>query len=262
MPPRIEASQAAQLESFARVVAARIPASGAASASIAGGCAAFLAPHITPSRAAGLGMNGPVSAEDVEALIRFYRDRDTEARILVSPYADPSLFEQLGERGFRLVDFDTVLVRRVDPADRFPDAPAGVAVRQAAIADAAAWVSTSLEGFAPPGQAPDLDHAPVFEASFHDPSLAFFLATASGLLAGTAGFHVHGTAAFFFADSTLPAFRGRGVQAALIAARLARARDAGCDLAFAATAPGSVSQRSYERAGFAPACSQALLVAP
>ncbi len=61
-------------------------------------------------------MNGPVSAEDVEALIRFYRDRGTEARILVSPYADPSLFEQLGERGFRLVDLDTVLVRRVDPA--------------------------------------------------------------------------------------------------------------------------------------------------
>lgn len=80
------------------------------------------------------------------------------------------------------------------------------------------------------------------------------------MLAGTAGLHVDAATAHFFADSTLPEHRGRGVQRALIAARLALARDAGCDLAFAATAAGSASQRSYERAGFAPACSQALLI--
>jgi GNAT superfamily N-acetyltransferase len=66
--------------------------------------------------------------------------------------------------------------------------------------------------------------------------------------------------AAWLAASTLPALRGRGVQGALIAARLAAARDAGCDLAFAGTAPGSASQRNFERCGFAPVYSQALLV--
>jgi GNAT superfamily N-acetyltransferase len=48
----------------------------------------------------------------------------------------------------------------------------------------------------------------------------------------------------------LPRFRGRGLQKALIGARLNRARELGCDIACASTAPGTASQRSYEACGF------------
>lgn len=50
--------------------------------------------------------------------------------------------------------------------------------------------------------------------------------------------------------STLPEFRNRGVQSALISVRLAAARDAGCDLAMSVTQPSSGSQRNLERQGF------------
>ncbi len=257
---RLEAAEAAHLEAIARTVAPRLPALGAAVVSIAGGRAAFVGPRISISRAAGLGMSGPVEAADVDALEAFYRSRATDARILVSPFAHESLFEHLGERGFRLVDLATLLVRRIDPAERFPDAPAPLAVRVAGPEDAGAWVRTSLAGFAPPGEEPALDRAPAFEAGFHVPGASFLAATVAGVVAGGGAVHCHAGVAQLFAASTLPAFRGRGVQGALIQARLAIARDAGCDLAFVGTAAGSASQRNFERGGFAPVYSQALLV--
>ncbi len=257
---RFERSQAARLEAFARVVGERLPSIGAAGLPIAGGFALFLAPHISTSRAMGLGMSGPVQAADVEALERFYRDRETEARILVCPFADESLLEHLGDRGFRLAELDTVLYRRIGRADRTPAPHPGIEVHRVSPDGAAAWVRTSLTGFAPPGEEPSLGLSPIYEAGFHEPSFIYLAATASGELAGTAALQIHDATAHFFADSTVPEHRGRGVQTTLIAARLALARDAGCDLAFAETAPGSSSQRSYERAGFVVAYSVARMV--
>jgi GNAT superfamily N-acetyltransferase len=121
-------------------------------------------------------------------------------------------------------------------------------------------VHTSLAGFAPPGQAPAFERAPFFEAAFHNPGVVYFTATVDGIAAGGGALQIHGSTAYFFAASTLPAFRGRGVQGALIAARLGCAGEAGCDLAYTITIAGSASQRNFERAGFAPAYSQALLV--
>jgi GNAT superfamily N-acetyltransferase len=265
---RLEASSVALARGFVAAAAARFPERGAGVVAIAGGVAAFVAPGLPPSRAAGLGMSGPVTGADVDALVDFYRGRDAAARIFVSPFADASLFARLAERGFGLVSLDTVLVRRLDPSERFageagaPPLPAGVAVRPASPADAAAWVRTSLEGFAGPGQPAALDRAPIFEAAFDDPASVYFAGTVAGSAAGGGALHLHGPTAYLFAASTVPAFRGRGVQGAIIAARLARARDAGCDLAFSSTAAGSASQRNFERAGFTPACSQALLAKP
>lgn len=268
MPPRVdralalrvEAAHAAQLEDFARAVAEHGPRSEAGFASVAGGSAVFVVPRNLVSRAAGLGLAGPVEASDVEAVERFYRGRDDEARIVVSPFADPSLHAHLGERGFRLADLDVVLVRGLGPDEPLPEPDPSVDVRRAGVDDAAAWVRASRAGFTPPGEAPDLEHAPIFEATFHAPSLTFLTACVAGRVAGTAGLHVHGATAHLFADSTLPELRGRGVHAALIAARLALAREAGCDLAFAATAAGGGSQRNYARAGFTRAYVEALFV--
>jgi len=53
-----------------------------------------------------------------------------------------------------------------------------------------------------------------------------------------------------FGASTLPAFRNRGVQTALLKQRLARAAAENCDLAVCIAAPGSSSQRNVVRLGF------------
>jgi GNAT superfamily N-acetyltransferase len=76
------------------------------------------------------------------------------------------------------------------------------------------------------------------------------LATVDGERAGGAATNYHEGAAALCGDATLPRFRGRGVQTALIARRLRDAREAGCDLAIACVIPGSGSHRNYERLGF------------
>jgi hypothetical protein len=59
---------------------------------------------------------------------------------------------------------------------------------------------------------------------------------------------------------TLPAERRRGVQAALLQARLAAAAARGCDLAIITVQPGSVSQRNVQRHGFELLDTRAILV--
>ena len=72
----------------------------------------------------------------------------------------------------------------------------------------------------------------------------------NGEPAAAGALNMRGKLALLFADSTRESCRGQGLHLALIRARLMHAAGLGCDLATASTAPGSVSQRNYERAGF------------
>ena len=65
--------------------------------------------------------------------------------------------------------------------------------------------------------------------------------------------------AAFFGTATLPEYRGRGVQSALIAKRLHEAGLAGCEYAVVSTHPGSGSQRNMERRGFRVAYTKAVM---
>ena len=53
--------------------------------------------------------------------------------------------------------------------------------------------------------------------------------------------------------ATVPGFRGRGCQTALLARRIADAAAAGCDLVAGQATFGSTSQRNMERMGLRPA---------
>ena len=78
----------------------------------------------------------------------------------------------------------------------------------------------------------------------------FFLAEVDGVPAGGGMMSIHQGVASLGGTGTLREFRNRGVQRALLLARLAVAVENGCDLAMVATQPGSGSQRNVERQGF------------
>lgn len=260
---RVEAVEAAHLAKIVRAVGARLPALGATMMPVAGGVAAFFIPGISISRAVGLGMSGPVTAEDIESLVRFYHARGSEARLLASPFADVTLFERLGERGFRLAWIDTVLVRRLRADERFAEGPGDdLAITVARPEEAGPWVATSLANFGVEDDDDGRRRAAILEAGFETEGVQYLTARRGGEVAGSGGLHLHERTAFLFAASTAEAHRGRGVQAALIRARLDLAREAGCDMAFASTAAGSASQRNFERLGFLTAYSQALMIKP
>jgi GNAT superfamily N-acetyltransferase len=79
-------------------------------------------------------------------------------------------------------------------------------------------------------------------------------------VAGGGSLYLHDGVALLCGAATLPAHRRRGVQAALLQARLAHARAMGCELAVVTTQPGSKSQQNVQRAGFELIYSRAILV--
>ena len=71
-----------------------------------------------------------------------------------------------------------------------------------------------------------------------------FLARIDGRVVGGATLAIRGRIAGLFGASTLPEFRNRGVQTALLHARLRSAVEARCELAMSLAQPGSHSQRN------------------
>lgn len=258
---RIEGTDAFFLSQCYEAVRERLPDRVSACVEIGGGIAPFVGLRISLSRSVGLGMCGPVSEADLDALEGFYRRHGSDVDLGLSPYADPSLFASLGVRGFHLVELDTVLARRVDAAT--PDASTGnITVRRATPDEAAAWVDASLAGFSGTDANVPGEMSASFEAVFHVAGSHAFFALIDGVVAGTAGVYIRAKTANFFAASTLPHSRLRGVQTALLQARLQIAREAGCDLAFTRTLPGGPSQRNAERQGFHPVYSRARMIKP
>jgi len=87
-------------------------------------------------------------------------------------------------------------------------------------------------------------------ASLHSALGAYFLAEVDGQVAGGGVLVMHDGVASLGGASTLPGFRNRGAQTALLRARLAFAAQQGCEIAMVTTLPGSTSQRNVERQGF------------
>jgi len=223
---------------------------------IAGGWAVFAGAQSPLSQALGIGLHGPVRAAEVDAIESFFARRGAPVSFDVCPLADASLLERLGERGYRVTEFNTVLVKRLAGGE-IEFTPR---VRRATAGDADLWSYTVGRGFFDQMEltAAEMD---VGRAIFGMPeALCFLAANENGEPAGGAAAAVRHGLALLFADSTIAAYRRRGLQRELIAARLNEALARGCDLAAASTAPGSVSQRNYERMGFRVAYTKVTLV--
>lgn len=82
------------------------------------------------------------------------------------------------------------------------------------------------------------------------PGTHLFVADVDGRPAATAALSLVEGVAAFHGTATLPEFRGRGMQTALLAHRLNTAAQAGAKLASVFVTPGTGSERNVERAGF------------
>jgi GNAT superfamily N-acetyltransferase len=95
--------------------------------------------------------------------------------------------------------------------------------------------------------------------AFRHESMVRYLVHADGTAVGGGGVFVFNGVAGLVGTATVPDHRGRGVQHAVVARML---RDAAprADLAIATVAPGSQSQRTFERFGFRVIYTRAILV--
>jgi GNAT superfamily N-acetyltransferase len=227
--------------------------------SLADGFLIYCAPGSPLNRAVGLGMQYPLTNDTLKEVERFYSRRGEPARVDLCPLADASLIEGLRQAGYYLEMFDSVLFQYL-PAD-FENWPVAenIQVSQAAAGDAEQWLRLTAAGFCGKTE-PDAETLDIAGPNFHSANSACFLARLDGHLAGGAAMFAHQGGAEFGGDSTLPDYRRRGIQTALIKTRLAFAHQMGCDLAIALTEPGSPSQRSYAHAGFQLAYTRAIMI--
>jgi GNAT superfamily N-acetyltransferase len=226
---------------------------------LASGFLIYCAPGSPLNRAVGLGMDRPLAKGVLAEVEKFYTGRGAAARVDLCPLADPSLIEGLKQAGYCLEMFDSVLFQAL-PSDfeKWP-APARVQVSQAAPEEAGLWLRLTAAGFCEKEE-PDPATLDIVGPNFHSANAACFLARLDRQPAGGAAMFYHQGGAEFGGDSTLLEYRRKGIQAALIKARLAVAYHMGCDLAIALTEPGSASQRNYARAGFHLAYTRAIMV--
>jgi GNAT superfamily N-acetyltransferase len=238
----------AQAGAAATEALARLAPQSAAVERIAGGYALYAGAGSPVTQAVGLGLEGGVSPAEFARLEAFYRARNEAVRVEACPLADPTLFEHFGRAGYRATEFTNVMAMRL--ADGPPQgACSDVRVARAAPSQFDFWAATVTGGFSE-GRPAEGDLPELLKMFALAEGVECYLAFVNGEVAGGATLSVRNGVAGLFGASTLPAFRRRGVQAALLRARLARCREAGCGIAACLAHPASGSARNIERQGF------------
>jgi hypothetical protein len=262
----VEDAMAAERSAFADGMAALRPGSGAGWLPVAGGRAIFTGTGFFTNRVMAMGLRGPVSPTDVERVEAFYAERGVPSEIEIASMVDRSLIQVLNQCGYRLVRFRNIYAQALHPRDATSAGPVarppGVEIRTVDASTAAAWSTILLDGFGYTRDA-DRERVAVWNRMLCSlPGVTALVALIDGEPVGAASVMLLGSTAVLGGAATLPACRRRGVQRALIAARLAVAVHAGGTLAVITADPGSSSGRNAERSGFQLVCNHVVMRAP
>ncbi len=199
------------------------------------------------THALGIGMDGPVSTEEFDGMEEFFQSRGSASLIDLCPLADATVIEQVMSRGYRVIEFNNLMLRHLEAADATYKAPEPLGVALSADDRYAEWCRLVMRGFS--GVADMPDEAAEVLINLNTVGQSFF-GEIAGEPRGGAAMAIQGQIALLFGDSTLAEARGQGLQTALIRHRVAQAARAGCEWAVACVVPGTASHRNYERCGF------------
>ncbi|WP_223645991.1 GNAT family N-acetyltransferase [Corallococcus sp. EGB] len=254
---------------FERKQAASVAALATESAPLADGWMVFGAVGSYINKSCGYGFERGVTDAELDALVAFFASRGVEPKAELSPFAPPSLLKGLADRGFVLREFETVLYRPLrageDLSRMAQAAPAGLRVERVDPSDEAAvcqFVELSGSGFVPEGESmPEVFRDAGLKGA-RNPTTDSYVAWLEGVAVGAGSCEVSDGLTSLYGTSVLPAYRRRGVQQALIAARLQRGLEKGSDLATIMSAPGIPTERNAMRLGFQMAYSRVVLVKP
>ncbi|HEY0497935.1 MAG TPA: GNAT family N-acetyltransferase [Kutzneria sp.] len=233
---------------------------------IAGGAATFHEPGSPLNKVAGLGFAGVPTTDELAQVEKAFHGLDAPVQVELSNLADPAVGEFLTERGYRLAGYEHVLgLALAELAVTAP--PTGIEIRRCREDES----DTALDILIDALLAPDTEGAAAAEEfprealgnAIRDMEAAGaqrYLALIDGVAVGTSSMRIADGVAHFAGTATSAPYRRRGVQSALIAARLSEAKAAGCDLATVTTGPGTKSQQNLQRRGFDLLYTRALLL--
>lgn len=264
---RVEAAEARLTASIGDHFLVRRPDLHVVVQHIGSGVAVFAGPSSPMNKMIGVGFGVAPSDADLQTIEQAFAARNTALQAEVSALSDPGFVARLSARGYHLKGFENVHGRAITETDR-DRADATMEISRMRADESARWVEASiasfLDGDTEGAQADQLPPREALEGPLTDvmdvPGFRRYCAWIEGHLVGTATLRIDQGLAQFCGAATLPGWRRRGVQTALLRRRLADAAAAGCDLAVMTTSPGTKSQENGLKQGFALLYVRALMV--
>jgi len=215
---------------------------------VAGVFAVFDGADSPVTQSFGLGVVEPLSLTSLQGVERFFFDRGVAAVHEVSPHAGVAAFDLLCSRNYRPIEISNVLYRGVEKIGAEENDSLRVRVIGPEESHLFAAVSARGWGQEHPELLDFLSQIGLIATARHGGPC--FIGETDGVPGAAGVLCIHDGVALFGGSATVPELRRRGLQAALLRARMRYAFEQGCDLAMMVAAPGSDSQRNAERNGF------------
>ncbi|KAB8138152.1 GNAT family N-acetyltransferase [Gracilibacillus oryzae] len=193
----------------------------------------------------------------LKQIIEFYKQKDIPVRFELTPAnTSPELFTSLHQSGYYQVDFHTSLYKEIDNEMEKGD-NSTISIQELREQEFDIFADVYTQGF----------HMPAFlknsiaqnnQILYNSESWTFYLASINNEPAGIGVLFKQNNVANLAAAATLPAYRNKGIQSALIGMRIHQAFMENCKLITGQAKFGSVSQNNMERAGMRIAYTKAI----
>ena len=145
---RLERAEAAAAAKFVEARARAAPETQASWMECGGAYALYDGPQSPVTQTFGLGLFEAASEEILDKLESFFRERASSVWHEVSPLAGTATAELLHARGYKPMEFTSVLYRPLD-ATELPCAGDTINVRTVKGKDADVWAEVNAQGWAP-----------------------------------------------------------------------------------------------------------------
>ncbi|MCW5963438.1 MAG: hypothetical protein KIT83_05320 [Bryobacterales bacterium] len=246
--PALEAAAADVGRRFVDTLQRIAPEVGATCINVAGGAASYAGPDSPLTGVKGL--QPRFTHQNLAEIEDFFAKCGAPAVVLeLASWIPSPRVGDLVARGYQQVAEELVIVRDLElhPRSFTPSLPVE------SVSGSDTFAQVMIESFSLPHE----DKWRLLGEAFCQIAGTWPVAVVeNGCWMGAAHLMLSGEVATLGCDGTLPAFRGRGVQCALIQERLRLAAQAGARWAVAEVLPDSGSMRNYLRHGFEVVCSR------
>jgi GNAT superfamily N-acetyltransferase len=253
---RLEATSATASLDLVDAIKLLNPSTPAESREFHDGALIAMGPGRYVNRAIGVTFN-ELSEADVDSIEQFFVERNLPPVIELSSWAPKPTLTELARRHFVPAWFRSVFALKPDLDATVPNSEFRIdSVREG---DKEQWLQVFNEGFEADHGAALLANDEIGRASFMAPNAHTFLAFLHDQPVGCGSVQIIDGVAWLGGAATIPKFRQRGVQAALVAHRLRLAAQVGSELAAVTALSNGPSARNIVRLGFQHIHTQAVV---
>jgi GNAT superfamily N-acetyltransferase len=253
---RIESSSAGVTLATAAAFVDRAARGPAHAVAFAGGVLAAFGPGRYVNRAVGVSLED-LDDDQLDELQSFLTAAGVPPSLEVASWAPATLLARLATRGYAVSWFRNVHVAALE--DRPPPVHPAMTVEEVTDDTLEEWLAVFRIGndMTTPDAAAISDEWA--RASRSVAGAIDYLAYLDGTAVGCGSVIPQSGIGWIGGATTVPAYRRRGVQGALVRRRMTAAHESGCDLAVVTAVPSGDSARNIARLGFTLAYCQAVL---